>query len=339
MIFKLLTTSVFLILTTRVTYCQPYTNLVLEGAGIRGVAYAGAIQYLEESQRIQQIEKVGGTSVGAIAALAISLGYSARDIQTLMYDTKLQKFNDGKFFFIGGLARLNRKYGWYRGKACTRWQEKVIAAKTGNTDITFLELHERGFKDLYVTGTSLNRQRMLVFSRLNYPDMRVKDAVRISMSIPLYFEAIAIDGRGQILPRNHCETDYDLVVDGGLIGNFPITIFDSLTFKGGDTNRAINPYTLGLRIDTPEQIASDSLRQGLAPVPIYRFKNYVAAFYSFVIENLNRPSLTEGDWNRTVSISSGSIGPKIKRLSEAEKNLLIANGYVATRYFFDRRKY
>ncbi|HEY0652009.1 MAG TPA: patatin-like phospholipase family protein, partial [Chryseosolibacter sp.] len=93
---------------------QQYENLVLEGAGIRGIAYAGAISFLEEKNMIADIKKVGGTSAGAIAALTVSLGYSAKEIEDLIYNTKLQKFNDGRFFFIGGIARLNKHYGWYR---------------------------------------------------------------------------------------------------------------------------------------------------------------------------------------------------------------------------------
>lgn len=92
--------------------------------------------------------------------------------------------------------------------------------------------------------------------------------------------------------------------------------------------------TIGLRIDTPEQIRYDSMQAGLAPIPITRFRHYVASFYNYVIENLNRSTLTSDDWKRTISISSGAIGPKIRKLSVQEKNLLVSNGYQAARAFF-----
>ena len=38
---------------------QSYKNLVLEGAGIRGVAYAGVIKFMEEKKMLNQIEKSG----------------------------------------------------------------------------------------------------------------------------------------------------------------------------------------------------------------------------------------------------------------------------------------
>jgi NTE family protein len=315
-------------------YGQTYKNLVFEGAGIRGLAYAGALEELQANNKLTDIEKVGGTSAGAIAALTVALRYSPQEIQKIILDTKIQKFNDGKFFFIGGIARINKGYGWYRGKAFTKWLEKIIADKTGNKDITFQELHLQGFRDLYVTGTSLNRQQLIIFSRENYPHMRVKDAVRISMSIPLYFEAVCIDSSGHVLNRKHATGEYDIMVDGGFTGNFPIFLFDSLYHSG----RRYNPHTLGLRIDSDGQIAYDINRAGLAPVDILNFKNYLRAFYVFVVENLNRQYLTEEDWQRTVSISSGNIGPKIRKLSKEEKELLISNGREAIQRFLATTK-
>ena len=320
----------FLLLSAKPGEAQSTRNLVFEGAGVRGIAYVGAIRYLEENHMLDSIERIGGTSAGAITALALALGYNSKEIEKLVYETKIQKFNDGKFFFIGGIARLNRNYGWYRGKKFEKWLAAVIKNKTGNADITFKEMHERGFKNIYVTGTSLNHQRLLVFSREQYPEMKVKDAVRISMSIPLYFEAVIIDSTGKVVSRRDVKPEHDLVVDGGFTGNFPIAIFDSLS----SGQRVVNHETLGLRIDTPEQIKYDRDHRGLAPIPIDRFRSYVGAFYSYVIENLNRSHLSEGDWKRTVSISSGDIGPKVRKLSVEEKDLLITNGYNASRDFF-----
>jgi NTE family protein len=308
-------------------------NLGFEGAGVRGIAYVGAIKQLEDQRILKNVEKVGGTSAGAIAALTLSLGYNSREIEKIIYDTRLQKFNDGKFFFVGGLARVNKKYGWYRGRAVTKWIGEIIEQKTGYPEITFRELHERGFKDLYVTGTSLNNQTPIVFSHKSYPDMKVKDAVRISISIPLYFEAVCIDGRGKVVDPKKATVPYDIMVDGGFTANFPIQIFDSTS----NNIRIVDNTTIGFRIDTPSQIVHDSVSHKLAPYPITRFRNYMGALYTYVIENLNRNTLTSEDWDRTVSISSSTIGPKIRKLSTAEKNMLITNGELAMKNYLMNR--
>jgi NTE family protein len=315
-------------------HAQNIRNLAFEGAGIRGLAYAGVIQELEKNGTLGNIEKVGGTSAGAIAALAVSLGYNGVEVEKVISEMRLQRFNDGRFFFIGGFSRLNRNYGWYRGRAFSEWLGQLIERKTGNENITFSEMATAGYRKLYITGTSLTNQKLIIFSAETYPNMRVKDAVRISMSIPLYFEAICIDEKGTVVDCHKSNgQSIDLMVDGGLTGNFPIEMFDSTTTSG---QRMENMETLGIRIDSPDQILYDREAKGLAPLRISAFRNYVGAFYSFAIENLNRQRLTPRDWQRTISVSSGSIGPKIRKLSGDEKRELVSNGRQAVIEYYSR---
>lgn len=302
-------------------YTQPkpaITNLVFEGSGIRGIAYCGVISELESRKLLGTIERVGGTSAGAITALTLSLGYTAGEIKDIIGKTNFKKFNDGRYFFAGGINRTQKYFGWYRGRRFEKWLEKLIVAKAGNADITFAQLREKGFKELYVTGTCLNRQRVIVFSYKTYPNMKVKDAVRISMSIPLYFEAVFIDKEGTVITRPRNKEGLDLMVDGGLTGNFPIHLFDSTGF--------VNPGTIGFRVDTEEQIKYDREGKHLAPLPVNNFPEYLNAFYNMVLENLNRQPLKKEDWLRTVSISDGKVRPRIRRMSEEEIGILIDNG-------------
>ena len=293
-------------------------NLVFEGAGIRGIAYCGIVSELEKRNYILQIEKVGGTSAGAIIALTVSLGYSGKEIQDIISETNFKKFNDGNYFFAGGINRTNKYFGWYRGNKFERWLEKVISKKAINPDITFGDLHKKGFKDLYITGTCLNKQQLIIFSHETYPTMKVKDAVRISMSVPLYFEAVFIDRDGKVIHHPKQKEGLDVMVDGGFTGNFPIRMFDMLS--------QTNLSTLGFRVDSDEQIKNDRERKNIAAMPIGNLKQYMNAFYNMIIENLNRQQLTEADWKRTVSISDGKIGPRIRKLSHEEVKVLIDNG-------------
>ncbi|HEY5747789.1 MAG TPA: patatin-like phospholipase family protein [Chryseolinea sp.] len=312
---------------------QTYKNLIFEGAGVRGIAFAGAVRELEDRQLLPQVEKVGGTSAGAIAALTVALGYRSTEIESIIYDTKVQRFKDGNLSVIGGVKRMKENFGWYRHQDFLKWLDAIIRAKTGNGNVTFRELHAQKFRDLYVTGTSLNHQKLIVFSHETYPDMKVKDAVCISMSIPLYFVSVCIDEKGAIIDRRKATGYYDIMADGGFAGNFPIALFDSTVTTTAETSRMFNPHTLGFRIDSPAQIDYDRAHRGLAPIDILRFRDYIHAFYTFTLENLNRSSLTTADWERTVSISCGNIGPKIRKLSLEEKSMLIVNGQHAVEAF------
>ncbi len=55
-----------------------FRNLIFEGGGVKGVAYLGALGVLEEKGILPQIERIGGTSAGAIIGLLIGLNFSLK---------------------------------------------------------------------------------------------------------------------------------------------------------------------------------------------------------------------------------------------------------------------
>ena len=83
-----------------------YRNLVMEGGGIRGIAYGGALEELEKRGVLAGIRRVGGTSAGAIQAALLAVGYSPQEIIAVLNNTPVQRLNDGRFIFVGGSSRL-----------------------------------------------------------------------------------------------------------------------------------------------------------------------------------------------------------------------------------------
>lgn len=304
-------------------------NLVFEGAGIRGIAYCGALMELEERGMLSCIDKVGGTSSGAITACLVSIGYTPLETYNIIGNTDFEKFNDGKWGFFGGIHRVKHNLGYYRGKAFLNWLEELIEAKTGNRNTTFNDLAGRCinqssciYKELVIASTSLNHQCTIFFSADTYPEMRIADAVHASMAIPLYFEPVAVSASGAVVERKKMTESDHLCVDGGFTANFIINYFDLIS----DSGEMIISPTLGLRLDSDEQITEDMGEKKLAYQPISSAIDFMAAFYYIIKETMNRQQLTEVDWKRTVSISDCGMSPKVKKLSESEKADLISSG-------------
>ena len=325
----------------------PYRNLILKGGGIRGIAYGGALQELEGRGVLASIERVGGTSAGAIQAALLAVGYPAQEIVDVVNATPVQRLNDGQFIFFGGTHRLVKQYGWYRGDEFSRYLSALVARKTQRPDLTLGELHALAlaqpghFRDLYTTGTNLTRQCTQVFSYETHPNMRVADAVRISMSIPLYFRAVLLDADDHVItgqPRPG--QPVQVLVDGGLLANYPLHLFDEPRYlpAGLPPGTTANPETLGLRLDRDEQIALDTLptgRQTLAPYDIHDFPSYIGALYTVALENLNPTQ--PADWPRTISINTLGFGPKVRRISAGQKEQLMASGRAGVQAFFAAR--
>jgi len=324
-------------------YGQRIDNLVFEGAGIRGIAYCGGLFELQDRGVLQGVKRVGGTSSGAITACLVSVGYTPQEIYEVIGETDFGKFNDGRGIFIGGIHRMKKRMGYYKGQRFEKWLESLLEAKLGSSDITFDQLKKKHesqpdvFKELLVTAMSLNQQKSLIFHAGTFPNMRIVDAVRASMAIPYYFEPVVIDEAGKRKAFKEMENTDHLCVDGGFMTNFPIYIFDFPPYCIGDfpaDERACDAATLGLRIDSDAQIKMDAHNQNLANIPIKDMKDYSVAFYTVIKESMNRYMLTEDDWNRTASISDCNIGPKVRKLKEEEKRVLIEAGRKAVAEMF-----
>ena len=311
-----------------------YKNLVLEGGGIRGFAYAGAFEVLDSLGILNKIERVGGTSVGAIQATLLAIGYTPKEMMDIAADIPLKEFNDG--FFPGGFSRLKRRFGFFKGENLTLWMERLIAAKTGDPNITFIQLHQlnaaKNFKDLYITGTDLTNRCLRVFSHEGYPNMRVKDALRISFSIPLYFEPVYIDGAGTVQKKTS-RASLHLMVDGGLHSNYPIQIFDSTKYTADTSGLNVfqpNQFTLGLLLDRPDQVANRN-KQPVSPLLINNLRDYVSAVYQTIIDKPN----PDGDsLRRTIAISHLNISGRVRRLPAATIQKLVESGRDGVRKFF-----
>jgi NTE family protein len=196
-----------------------YKNLVFKGGGVRGIAYAGALQVLEDKKILAGIQKVAGTSAGAITAMLVALKYSAAGIKEIIGGLDFKSLEDS-----WDPIRIPSHYGLYAGDRALAWLETMAAAQAG-PKATFADLRAKGFLDLHVVGTSLNKQAVQVFCADTTPGAIVSEAVRASMSIPLFFKAMVVQGID------------DLFIDGGTVWNYPITIFD---------NNLSNDETLGL---------------------------------------------------------------------------------------------
>ena len=321
-----------------------YRNLVFEGGGIRGLAYPGAIKVLEEKNIIKNIERVAGTSAGAITSLLLGLDYTSHEMDSVFQSLKIQQFNDGKNIF-GKIHRFKNEYGIFKGEKFEKWLGELIKFKTGNANTTFAELHllhqnDKRFKDVYCTGTNITKQKLQIFSWQHTPGMQLKTAVHISGCIPVYYKPVAVDSLWNEVPVKNNKNNFDLYVDGGMINNYPINMFDTC-LNGGDPfeceNIKYNYQTLGLKLERPEQIEQfENGITAIAPHPVSSLNDYKLALINLLQETLARKTINlQNEKGRTIFISYGNVFGKIRKVSAAEKKELFNNGVKAAEIFFN----
>lgn len=331
-----------------------FKNLVFEGGGVKGIAYVGAMQVLEEKGILTNIERVGGTSAGAINATLFALGYTNAEQRDILKNLNFKNFLDDSWGKIRDTKRLIKKFGWYKGDFFQNWIGSLIKNKLGDSKATFHDLKEAVRPELYVYGTNLSTHFGKVFSIERTPKTSIAEAVRISMSIPLFFAAVRDE-------RN------DVFVDGGVLNNYPIKLFDRKKYIRGENQAKMafprpyydkenkiflkkhpssSPYvynkeTLGFRLDTKQEIAV--FRYGAEPKrdKINGFFSYTKALMKTILESQGNRHLHSDDWERTIYIDTMGVGTTDFDLKDATKEKLEESGRkCAVDYFkwFDKIK-
>jgi NTE family protein len=283
-----------------------YTNLVFKGGGVKGIAYAGALQQLDEMGYLSQIKRVAGTSAGAITASLLALGYTANEIEDIVVNQMdFASFMD-KSWLPGNVSRFLKSFGWYKGDAFKNWLGGLVKAKTGSVLTNFNDLkalvdEQSGqFRELFVIATNLNRQYPELFSAEDNASTPIVDAVRMSMSIPMFFQAVTWNS--------------NVMVDGGMAYNYPIDLFDEakyaikpnsiVTIKQGHAPVVINNETLGLWLDTKADIDNLRNRKPRPPKEIKNIKEYSASLVDYLMEMANMAHLESYDWKRSILIDT-----------------------------------
>ncbi|HEX4221749.1 MAG TPA: patatin-like phospholipase family protein [Pseudonocardiaceae bacterium] len=309
-------------------------DLVLEGGGVKGIGLLGAVLTLHDAG--YRFERVAGTSAGAIvAALVATYQRAGRDLSELrevMTSCQYHKFKDAEFAQhvtgpFGDAEQLAFHEGMHTGNYLYDWLGPLLEA-TGITTFKQLRLDDPGTSlepyqrySLVVNTSDLSRH-CLVRLPWDYPqygavadDQLIIDAVRASMSFPFFFRPVEFKpGTGGAVTW----------VDGGLLSNFPITIFDR---------------TDGL----PERWPTWGVKLSADPVPNDR---PIKTGIGIAIESLktlmddwNQYSLAdEGIGQRTIAVDTTGISTLDFNLTPAQEQTLFDNGKAAAERFLEHQR-
>ncbi len=208
---------------------EQFADLVFEGGGVKGIGLAGAFAALQE--RHVTPKGLAGTSAGAITAALVAAGYSSTELDTILKKIPFADFKDegpeDRIPLIGRGVSLLLKRGVYEGKFFQRWIAELLEAKA----ITkFGQLVDEGADNpkhryrLQVIASDVTHRRMLVLPNdaghlgIDPDDLEIAYAVRMSMSIPIFFQPV--------VHRNRETGEDHVIVDGGMLSNFPVWLFD-----------------------------------------------------------------------------------------------------------------
>ncbi|MGW0227494.1 patatin-like phospholipase family protein [Actinopolymorpha singaporensis] len=330
-------------------------DLVLEGGGVKGIGLVGAVGTFAKSG--YDFRRIAGTSAGALVGAVLAglqvAGEPLDRLEEIARTLDYRKFRDrGRVGgVVGGVAdrvglgllvdgmSLAVESGLFEGKYLHDWIAGVLK-DLGVKTFGDLRLPPDPGSDLppghryrlVVLASDVSRQRA---ARLpwDYPEygldpdeQPVADAVRASASIPYFFEPYTLRAgranaaRAAIAGRTPGAGDATLI-DGGLLWNFPITIFDRTD------GRPPRWPTFGVRLSTqPGPVARSHPVRG--PVAL------TAALVETLLQAHNLELAQQPcSLIRTTFVDSSAVSAVDFDVTTEQQDALLAEGSQAAREF------
>ncbi|MBM4447544.1 MAG: patatin-like phospholipase family protein [Chloroflexi bacterium] len=298
-------------------------NAVFEGGGVKGIGLVGAVAVAEE--RGYQWVNVAGTSAGAIVAALLAAGYSAAEIRGILADLDYREFKDASVLdrvpLVGQLVSLTFEKGIYEGKFFEDWIRELLLKKNVETfgDL-ILDEYKRNkqfrFK-LRVIASDISRGRLLVLPQdiakygVRPEDLNVAAAIRMSMSIPFFYEAVSL--------KNMKTNQVSYIVDGGILSNFPVWLFDP------DKGIPERP-TFGFKLVEPEEGTPHRVK---GPISL------LTALFSTMMEAHDARYIEDKNFIRTIPIPTLGIKTTEFNIPRKKSEALYQSGRQAAKKFFD----
>lgn len=198
-------------------------GLVLSGGGAKGIAHVGVIKALEENNI--PIDYIAGTSMGAIVGSLYSCGYSPEEMMELFTSKEFASWSSGKidkqltYYFDEPEPTMRWLQVHVNPKDTSIFQSGIIPTNLINPlpmNFEFMQLFSpyteqcRGDFDNLMVPFRCVTSDVYHKHKIVCREGNLGKAVRASMSFPLVFKPIEMDGV--------------LVYDGGIYDNFPVDV-------------------------------------------------------------------------------------------------------------------
>jgi len=300
-------------------------DAVFEGGGVKGIGLVGAVAVAEE--RGYQWVNIAGTSAGAIVAALLAAGYSAAEMRKIMEELDYNRFKDAspldRVPLAGPLASLVLEKGIYEGKFFETWIRGLLLKKNVET---FNDLIVQEYKDneqyrfkLRVIASDISRGRLLVLPQdiadfgVRPEALNVAAAIRMSMSIPFFYEPVKL--------RNMKTNEVSYIVDGGILSNFPVWLFD--------TDGEVPEWpTFGFKLVEPEQ-EREIPHHVRGPISL------LTALFSTMMEAHDARYIKDEQFIRTIPIPTLGVGTTEFDISGEKSEALYQSGREAAEAFFN----
>lgn len=292
-----------------------YINAVFEGGGVKGIGLVGAVCCLLD--RGYKIKNYAGTSAGSIVASLLAAGYTGKELKDIMtninylhlvYNGHLKK---PKIVSLPqNIINLVKNKGVYSVELIEEYIEGLLEKK-GKTK--FKDISYKGKSPLKIIASDITKGEMLVLpdGLSNYGidpmEFKISKAVSMSISIPIFFKPV----------KFKYKDIESFIVDGGILSNFPIWIFDV---------EGIDKWpTFGMKLIEDHQSYTSREKTDII--------SYLLDIMSAMLNKNEEIYVRDKDWVRTIPIPTLGVGTTQFNITKEKSDELFNSGYKSAEEF------
>lgn len=185
-------------------------RLVLSGGGARIICHAGALKALQEAGKMVAVREYIGSSAGAIAAMALAIGYSIQELTDHLLAFNFSELQDPNAFDVDNIMSFLDTNGLDNGDTMLAYFAHILEQRGFSPRLTFAQLRRLRGVTLRVLATDVQDATPFEFSPTRTPDISILEGVLASVAIPFYFA-----------PRKSPKAGHWLA-DGGILFHYPL---------------------------------------------------------------------------------------------------------------------
>lgn len=303
-----------------------YDALVIEGGGMLAHSIVGALHELDKIGILKGIKRFAGASAGAGLATMLAAGFTVTEIEEALRQLDLRMFEPK--CMISNLWGLWRRYGIHYNTSLEDAVVSVVGTKIPR-ETTLKDLFEKTGNDLVISVCCINRQRAVYLHHAQFPNVRVIDALCCSMCIPIIFQP-----RLQTFLGSE-----DMYVDGGLVDNMPLWVFNDIEklYSGNllSVNRNTIPNTtLGLKMFVEGE--DNSLAIYDSRTEISSVADFALGMLNTLMRRIERSAVSDSWLLQTIPIHLGNISSTDFSMSTDDISNLQTIGTQSVKSYFKR---
>lgn len=160
-------------------------DLFIGGGGYSGFTFIGALEYIK-TKNLLDLKNFYGTSIGSLIGI---LYISGMDPKIMVNKFLKLNLTDVIKYDIMNFGTRN----------CII-DDKLFETLIGflweyhPEEITIKEFYDKTNVNINIIVTNVTKNKCVLFNNTDYPEIKLKDAIKASMSIPFIFKPVEIDG-------------------------------------------------------------------------------------------------------------------------------------------------